>query len=373
MSRNPAVYLVAKLIGQANVIPVPTLFLEMLTGDWAAAAFLTQAAYWSDKKQDGWFYKTHADWKKELYLSPDQVRRVTRVLEPFGLQSKLKGIPATLHYRVDLGCLHDCLTDTASNGETQCPDVGKPNAQMLGNPTTCTTGNPRTNTETTSETTSEKNIKDIHTQISEPVLVSDSASAPSDVWEIPDSNFWEEMPDLSELETLASLEHQAETVFIPSQESSIKKIELEEKSQPDLKKVSGGAAEPVDKIVDKSSARFNPRDVDLHESIPREAWLEWCQHRTEKRSPLTPIATKKQLAQLLEFAITGQTPQESIDHAISHSWQGFYLIRKARAGYVGKPQTTQEANERMVDSAASLYAACLKQDQERAAQRGLNA
>lgn len=210
-------------------------------------------------------------------------------------------------------------------------------------------------------------------QISEPVLVSDSASAPSDVCEIPDSNFWEEMPDLSELESLASLEHQAETVFVPSQESSIKKIELEQKAQPDLKKVSGGAAELVDKIVDKSPTRFNPRDVDLHESIPREAWLEWCQHRTEKRSPLTPIATKKQLAQLLEFAITGQTPQESIDHAISHSWQGFYLIRKARAGYVGKPQTTQEANERMVDSAASLYAACLKQDQERAAQRGLNA
>ena len=126
MSKNPAVYLVAKLIGQANVIPVPTLFLEMLTGDWAAAAFLTQAAYWSDKKQDGWFYKTHADWKKELYLSPDQIRRVTRVLEPFGLQSKLKGIPATLHYRVDLDCLHGRLIGTASNGETQRSDVGKP-------------------------------------------------------------------------------------------------------------------------------------------------------------------------------------------------------------------------------------------------------
>ena len=219
----------------------------------------------------------------------------------------------------------------------------------------------------------EQNIKHTHIQISEPVLVSDSASAPSDVLQIPDSNFWEEMPDLDELETLASLEHQAETVFVPSQESPIKKIELEEKAQPDLKKVSGAAAGPVGKIVDKSSARFNPREVDLPESIPREAWLEWCQHRTEKRSPLTPISVKKQLAQLLEFGATGQTPQESIDHAIAHSWQGFYPIRKARAAYVGKPQTTQEANERMVDSAAALYAACLEQDRAKAAQRSLNA
>jgi len=219
----------------------------------------------------------------------------------------------------------------------------------------------------------EQNIKHTHIQISEPVPVSDSANATSDVLQIPDSNFWEEMPDLDELETLASLEHQAETVFVPSQESPIKKIELEEKAQPDLKKVSGAAAGPVGKIVDKSSARFNPREVDLPESIPREAWLEWCQHRTEKRSPLTPISVKKQLAQLLEFGATGQTPQESIDHAIAHSWQGFYPIRKARAAYVGKPQTTQEANERMVDSAAALYAACLEQDRAKAAQRSLNA
>jgi hypothetical protein len=96
--------LIKQFTGQAQVLTIPRPYIK-LTGDHECALMLNQIVYWSERTEDpeGWFYKTHDDWAKELELTPAQVRRITKKLEEVGVESKLKkhnGAPK-LHYRIN--------------------------------------------------------------------------------------------------------------------------------------------------------------------------------------------------------------------------------------------------------------------------------
>lgn len=100
--------LFAGFAGQGNVLTIPRPYLSICANNHIAALLLSQIIYWSDRTNDpdGWFAKSAAEWENELGISTYQCSRATKVLKPFGLQTKLKKSSfhegaATLHYRID--------------------------------------------------------------------------------------------------------------------------------------------------------------------------------------------------------------------------------------------------------------------------------
>lgn len=52
------------------------------------------------------------------------------------------------------------------------------------------------------------------------------------------------------------------------------------------------------------------------------AWLDWQEHRKEKRKPLTPLSAKRQIEQFQEWGIPRSIA--AIKHSILKGWQGIY-------------------------------------------------
>ena len=92
--------LIKELSGQSNILTIPRLFVDY-TGSLDTALFLSQVIYWSDKGEDGWFFKSYTEWKNEITLSEYQVRKSAKKLKELDiLNTKIKkafGSP-TLHY-----------------------------------------------------------------------------------------------------------------------------------------------------------------------------------------------------------------------------------------------------------------------------------
>ena len=65
------------------------------------------------------------------------------------------------------------------------------------------------------------------------------------------------------------------------------------------------------------------------------AWLEWTEHRKQKRIPLTELSVKKQLKFLESFG--SERAVELIDNAIRQGWQSIYDFGNKSAGRQSKP------------------------------------
>lgn len=109
MNRKAVYGLIRGLVGQANVIVIPRLFVKLADGDYETAAFLAQCVYWSDyAKADGWFYKSYSEWSDELELSEYHIRKATAFLVSKGvLQTDLRMVSRRplVHYRVDVDAI----------------------------------------------------------------------------------------------------------------------------------------------------------------------------------------------------------------------------------------------------------------------------
>jgi hypothetical protein len=83
-----------------------------LTGSTKAAIMLSQAVYWQPraKQKDGWWYKTAEEWEEETGLTYNEQRTARKECEKY-LLSDLRGIPATLHWKVDEDALQADLLD----------------------------------------------------------------------------------------------------------------------------------------------------------------------------------------------------------------------------------------------------------------------
>ena len=107
-----------------------TIAMLDFAGSHTAAVFLNACVYWTEwaqKKGRDSFWKTHAEWEKELRLSRDQVDGARSLFEPHGILktwvTRTKGQNAT-HYQVDferLGALQE-----------QHQKTGKPLKRLLG-------------------------------------------------------------------------------------------------------------------------------------------------------------------------------------------------------------------------------------------------
>ncbi len=111
-----------------------------LTGSVTAALMLSQALYWQQraKSDDGWWFKTRDDWTEETGMARREQEGARKKLRNLGiLQEDLRGVPATLWYKVDETRLLEAITnlsDPTETGATPPTSVGtKPPIQLVQN------------------------------------------------------------------------------------------------------------------------------------------------------------------------------------------------------------------------------------------------
>ncbi len=108
---------------------------------------LSQMLYWHGKgsKSDGWMYKTVEELKKETGLTRSQQETAIRRCKSHGLmETKLAGIPAKRHFRLDVDMLEELLPSLKINADVVY--INPPKRMAENKPTT---------TEITHKTTSE--------------------------------------------------------------------------------------------------------------------------------------------------------------------------------------------------------------------------
>jgi len=124
--------------------------LARVGGSVTAGILLAQAIYWTPRgdEPDGWFYKTQHEWQEETALTRSEWINARKALRGCGvLEERLRGVPATLHYRVDLErltallaglpqCPPDRRIQTSRSQRSDEPDRSKPANTPLSSETT---------------------------------------------------------------------------------------------------------------------------------------------------------------------------------------------------------------------------------------------
>lgn len=78
-----------------------------------AAVFLSQMVYWHNRMDGGWMYKTRVDITSETALTRDEQETARKRLVALGvLEEELRGVPATMHYRINAERLEALLVET---------------------------------------------------------------------------------------------------------------------------------------------------------------------------------------------------------------------------------------------------------------------
>src|SRR4051794_4856167 len=156
--------------------------LARALGSVTAGVLLSQFLYWQPRSRDpdGWFWKTQVDIADETALSRTETETARKVLVRAGvLEEKRRGVPAKMHFRVNLTRVVELLSHThkrregappATPATATSPSGTQQNPQFAGFlqtrlrdsahldrgvPANQSAGNRQTNTETTAETSSE--------------------------------------------------------------------------------------------------------------------------------------------------------------------------------------------------------------------------
>ena len=117
-----------------------------ISGGITSGLMLSQAMYWSTRTNDseGWFYKTADEWEEETALSRREQETARMRLRNTGFwEEKLRGVPARLHFRIDLDKLISSLAESAKLDSRDTPNKNGTIVETII-------------TETTTETTSEE-------------------------------------------------------------------------------------------------------------------------------------------------------------------------------------------------------------------------
>lgn len=129
-----------------------------ITGNTVAAIMLSQALYWQrivDKGKggkEGWWYKSGAEWEKEIGLSRSEQDTARKVLASSGLlETSRRGVPATTWYHLNLEALDKKVQEYQQNAGA--PQTGNSRNQVCRCPAGKFTGVRQTISKNTSETT----------------------------------------------------------------------------------------------------------------------------------------------------------------------------------------------------------------------------
>lgn len=121
---------------------------KKITGSTVAALMLSQAWYWAKRTNDekGWFFKTQAEWEEETGLTRSEQETARKILRGLGiLEDELRGIPATLYYRVNRGKCYELFgVQFAETLQSSLPEGDIQDSGILANiniETEITTGN----------------------------------------------------------------------------------------------------------------------------------------------------------------------------------------------------------------------------------------
>lgn len=98
-----------------------------ITGSAAGGVWLSQAVYWQPKatSEDGYWYKSRREWHEETALSRREQEAVREKLRSMGvLQETRRGVPCTVHYRLDLEALAQVISSWSEM--TNWLDQGEP-------------------------------------------------------------------------------------------------------------------------------------------------------------------------------------------------------------------------------------------------------
>lgn len=149
-----------------NILDRPIAFnpsFKKITGSTNAALLLSQAFYWTKRTSDteGWFYKTRDEWAAETGLTLEELDGAREKCRTTGvMEEKLKGAPATVHYRVVKPKVYELLGfqigGFPQSGLSDLPQIG-------GKPESGSYPNFNKESETTSENTLNKQSLDLFT------------------------------------------------------------------------------------------------------------------------------------------------------------------------------------------------------------------
>ena len=117
--------LIKQFSGQAQVLTCPRVYVK-LAGDHVSALTLSQIIYWSDRlpqDDDGWFAKPDNELAQELELSSKVLQRVRKNLGKLGIEHRRLGIPAQMHYRIDMATFMAKLNDLINPAPDDDPPV----------------------------------------------------------------------------------------------------------------------------------------------------------------------------------------------------------------------------------------------------------
>lgn len=91
------------------------------------ALLLSQAIYWSRRCSDdsGWFFKNAAEWEEETGMTRREQETARKRLKAAGfIQEELRGVPATLNFKVDFDAILEALrlTEGVKLDSTKAPN-----------------------------------------------------------------------------------------------------------------------------------------------------------------------------------------------------------------------------------------------------------
>ncbi|AOY88630.1 replication protein O [Marinobacter salinus] len=100
----------------ARPIAFNRAFVDLGLG-MCGAMMLSQSLYWRARTRnpDGWFYKSQKEWQEETGMTRREQETARRRLTAAGfLEEQRKGVPARLHFRVNIEAVEAALEDVSS-------------------------------------------------------------------------------------------------------------------------------------------------------------------------------------------------------------------------------------------------------------------
>lgn len=112
---------ILKLLSSSRVVAYSPALARVL-GGVPEGVFMAQAMYWSQRTEDGWFWKSAQEWEEETALTERQQRRVRKHLVELGvLEEYYERATHRMWYRVNFEALAHLITSSAE-AETEAPD-----------------------------------------------------------------------------------------------------------------------------------------------------------------------------------------------------------------------------------------------------------
>lgn len=97
--------------------------------------------------------------------------------------------------------------------------------------------------------------------------------------------------------------------------------------------------------VPAMTKRPNLTELDLPDWLPRDAWVDWVEHRIAVKAPMTGRAATMAINHLAKLRAAGNDPVAVIEQSVrSGKWTDLYPLRDQRGGF-GAPGARQAAAE----------------------------